>query len=222
MFITWIAHSCFQIETKSAGLVIDPYEEKIGYRLPSLKAEVVLKTHDHFDHNNVQAVRGKTPKEKPFLIKGPGEYNIKDISIYGISSFHDEVQGAERGLNTIYIIESEGISVVHLGDFGQEELLPQQIEAIGRADILLVPVGGVYTINGTGAARAVHRLEPKLVVPMHFKIPGLKVDIEDETTFLKELGVSPQTQESLKISAGDLPENGFEVVLLKPAAKPIK
>lgn len=218
MKLLWYGQSCFQISTKTAELVIDPYHEEIGFKLPELKADIVLKTHDHFDHNNVEAVRSPQAGKEPFIIDGPGEYNISEIFIEGIASYHDQKQGAERGQNTIYLLRAEGVSLVHLGDLGQDELTPQQLDALNGVEILLVPVGGKYTINGAQAARIVHQLEPQVVIPMHYKIKGLKVDIDDEVSFLKELGVSPQPQESFEFSAQDKREDeGFEVVVLKPA-----
>lgn len=218
MKLTWYGQSCFHISTKTADLVIDPYGEEIGLKLPKLRADIVLKTHDHFDHNNIGAVQGVKKGERPFLIEGPGEYNIKGISIDGIASYHDQKQGAERGPNTIYALRAEGLRLVHLGDLGQKELSAQQLDALNGVEILLVPVGGNYTIDGAQAVQIVHQIEPQVVIPMHYKIKGLKVDIDDESSFLKELGESPQPQESFKFGPQDKRESdGFEVVVLKPA-----
>ena len=140
MTITWFGHSCFRVENKDASLLIDPFPKEIGLRPPKIKDDVVLVTHGHYDHSNLEDL----PPEA-FLVNGPGEYETKGIFIKGIESFHDKAQGRERGLNTIYVIKIEDIALVHMGDFGQEELTEEQIDKIGNPDILMVPVGGVYT-----------------------------------------------------------------------------
>ncbi len=109
------------------------------------------------------------------MIEEPGEYEVKDIFIQGIPSFHDEEEGKKRGQNTIYTIEAEGIRLCHLGDLGQKELNSDQLEKIGDIDILMVPVGGVYTINSKGAAKIISQIEPRLIIPMHYHIPRLKI-----------------------------------------------
>lgn len=220
MKLIWYGQSCFHIATKTADLVIDPYSEEIGLKLPKLKADIVLKTHNHFDHNNVEAVKAKAKAKRPFLIEGPGEYNVKEVSIYGISSYHDQSQGAERGVNTIYVIEAEGVSLAHLGDLGQKELTAWQLDQLGQVDVLLLPVGGTYTINGAQAAQIVQQIEPQLVIPMHYKIEGLKLDIDDASQFLKELGENPKPQTSFEFQARDSqPDGELEVVLLEPTVK---
>ena len=132
--------SCFQISVSnsrdhSADIVIDPYGEKIG-KLPNLSADILLVTHDHPDHNNTKGVKGD-----PFLISGPGEYEVKGVFIQGIPSFHDDVNGKERGTNTIYVFEAEDMRFCHLGDLGQKQLTDEQLEKIDAVDVLMIPVG---------------------------------------------------------------------------------
>jgi len=128
--------------------VIDPYDEKIGLKLPNLSADIVLVTHNHSDHNNVAGVKGT-----PFVIDGPGEYEVKEVFINGISSFHDDKEGKERGLNTIYVIEAEDLRFCHLGDLGQKQLTDEQLEKIDGIDVLMIPVGGEYTIDSSSAQK---------------------------------------------------------------------
>jgi len=150
MNIIWHGHSCFEIITtrnknERVSIIIDPFSKEIGLRVPKLLGDILLVTHQHYDHNNIKAVNGD-----PFVIEEPGEYEIKDIFIQGIFSWHDPKEGKERGPNIIYTIDTpEEIKVCHLGDFGQKELKEEQLEKIGGIDILMIPVGGVYTISAT-------------------------------------------------------------------------
>lgn len=215
--ITWSGQSCFQIlvsnsKDHSAQIVIDPFDEKIGLKVPHLSGDILLVTHDHSDHNNIKAIKGE-----PFLIQNPGEYEVKEVFIKGIPAFHDDVQGKERGTVTIYTIEAEDLRFCHLGDIGQKELTNDQIEAIGNVDVLMIPVGGNFTISSQEAVKIISQIEPKIVVPMHYSIPGLKMKLDDVAKFLKVFGKhSVVSQEKLQIKANALPKNGTEVVVLLP------
>ncbi|MEK7519394.1 MAG: MBL fold metallo-hydrolase [Patescibacteria group bacterium] len=221
MQIIWKGQSCFQILNQAAKnsqaiIAIDPFEEQIGLKVPELQADVLLITHSHFDHNNKKAVSSPLPGNIPFVIEGPGEYEVKDIFFQGIHSWHDEKEGAERGENTIYTIEAEGLKLCHLGDFGQKELSEEQIEAIGDIDILMVPVGGTYTIDAKGAQKVISQIEPKIVIPMHYQIPKLKIKLDDLDKFLKIMGAkSIEPQNKFSIKKKDLAE-GMKIVVLKP------
>ena len=216
MHIIWHGQSCFQIiigssKGEQVSLLIDPFDASIGLKTPSVSADLLLISHQHQDHNNKKAV-----KNTPFLIEGPGEYEIKEVFVQGISSFHDDQEGKERGQNTIYSIETEELRICHLGDLGQKELNDEQLEKIGDVDILMVPVGGVYTLDAKGAAKIISQVEPKVVIPMHYHIPGLKVKIDGVDKFLKEMGrKSDGTEEKLVIKKKDLPEE-MKIVVLKP------
>jgi len=219
MQIIWHGHAFFQIiinrgKEEKTTIAIDPFSEGIGPRVPSIEADILLITHDHSDHNNAKAIRGK-----PFLIQGPGEYEIKGIFVQGIAAYHDKTQGKERGGIAVYTIEAEGIRLCHLGDFGQKELTADQIEKIGDCDILMIPVGGVYTISGGEAPKIISQLEPKIVIPMHYQLPKLKLKakLEDLDKFLKAMGqkeIAPQPR--LLIKKKDLPEEETKIVVLKP------
>lgn len=225
--ITWAGQSCFQISVSNhlrggsagpakdhlANIVIDPFDEKIGLKMPNFEADVLLVTHDHYDHNNAKIIKGS-----PFLIEGPGEYEVKGVFVQGINSFHDDKEGKERGLNTIYTIEAEGIRFCHLGDFGQKQLTDEQLEKIGTVDILMVPVGGSYTISFTEAQKVVSQIDPKIIIPMHYSLPKLTIELDDVNKFLKVMGknaIEPQDKLNLKASA--LPKEGeTSIITLKP------
>ena len=218
MDIKWFGQACFFIKTKTrkneeVRIVIDPFSKEIGLKPPSLEADILLITHHHYDHNNTEAVGGDY-----FLIDQPGEYEVKNIFIKGVQSFHDSQQGKERGFNTIYVIEAydEELRVCHLGDLGQKELTPEQLEALGEIDILLIPVGGVYTIDAKTAHKIVTQIEPKIVIPMHYALPKLKIQLDGVKPFLKLFAqekIEPQAR--LTIKREKLPQE-IQIVLLKP------
>ncbi len=216
MQIIWHGHSCFQIITSQGkdnpvSLVIDPFGEKYGLKVPELTADVVLITHDHEDHNNIQAIKGN-----PFVIKSAGEYEIKGVYIQGIPAFHDKNFGKDRGRITIYTIAGEDIRICHLGDLGQKELFPEQIEDIGNVDVLLIPVGGEYTIGSQEAAEIVSQIEPKIVIPMHYQLPKLKIKLDGPEKFFKAMGQKmPEPLPKLSIKQRDLVEEETKIILLK-------
>jgi L-ascorbate metabolism protein UlaG (beta-lactamase superfamily) len=215
MEIRWFGHACFLIKTKKEtkeelNILIDPFSEEIGLKLPRIEADILLITHNHYDHNNPKPVKGDY-----FLVDGPGEYEVKNIFIKGIFSYHDDSKGEERGENTIYLIETEDIKICHLGDLGQKELTPEQIEEIGEVDILLVPVGGVYTIDGKAAQKIINQIEPRVVIPMHYSLPKLKIKLDSVQAFLKAFGQEDiEPQPKLLIRKEKLPAQTL-VVLLK-------
>lgn len=213
MIITWHGHSCFKIVNQGGHLTIitDPFDKKIGLNPPRVSADIVTVSHDHYDHNNVKIIG-----DNPFVINSPGEYEIKGVRINGCLSFHDTDEGKERGINNIYLIEIDKIRICHLGDLGQEKLTDKQLEAIGQVDILMIPVGGNYTIGAGQAAKISKQLEPYLIIPMHYKLPGLKIDLDDLEEFLKEMGISKkQAVEKLSIKKKDLANRQMEVVVMK-------
>ncbi|MDP2930246.1 MAG: MBL fold metallo-hydrolase, partial [bacterium] len=152
----------------------------------------------------------------PILINGPGEYEIKNVYIQGIPAFHDNNFGKERGQITIYSITSEDIRICHLSDLGQKELFAEQIEDIGEIDILFVPVGGTFTIDAQEAAKIINQIEPRIVIPMHYQLPGLKMKLDPVEKFLKVMGQkSVETLPKLTIKQKDLPQEGPKIILLK-------
>lgn len=217
MNITWLGHACFKIEEKVDGnlvtVVTDPYDKQIGLRLPKTKANLVTVSHDHFDHNYIEGVGGLEDNE-PFVIDRPGEYEYKGVFVTGIGAYHDKKEGADRGKTVMFRIEIDGITILHCGDLGTT-LSDSQLEKIGDIDVLLIPVGGTYTVNAKEAAEVVRQIEPRMVVPMHYKIPGVNLDIDDVKNFSKEMGNGSEVLQKLKISKKDLPVEEIKLVILE-------
>lgn len=211
MNITWYGQSCFRLEAKEGSVLIDPFKKDIGLRPPRVKDDLVLVTHEHHDHNGTE---GAT--EESFIVRGPGEFERKGISVRGIASFHDEQQGAERGLNTIYVIKAEELTLCHLGDFGQAALDDEQLEVIGNVDVLFVPVGGTYTIDAKKAVHVIAQIEPKIVVPMHYKIPNITIPkLEGVELFIKEVGLDAEKGDKLKVAKKTLPVDETQLFVFK-------
>jgi L-ascorbate metabolism protein UlaG (beta-lactamase superfamily) len=209
MTISWFGQACFRIEAKEGSLLIDPFAKEIGLKPPRINDDVVLVTHQHMDHNNIEGA-----PETTFVIQNPGEYENHGIAIRGIQTFHDNKEGAERGLNTVYTIKAEEMTVCHLGDLGHT-LSDQQIEDIGDVDILMIPVGGTYTIDAKTAVEVISQIEPKIVIPMHYKVPGLEVPLDGPEKFVKELGLTPEKLETFKIQKKNLPIEEVKLVMLE-------
>ena len=213
MEIRWLGQSCFEIKNKVLAVVTDPYSEKIGFKLPKLKANIVTVSHDHYDHDNVDAIEGVSAEKKPFIVNNPGGYEVQGVLIEGISTFHDAQEGKERGLNTVYDIKMDGINICHLGDLGTD-LKEEQIEMLDGVDILFIPVGGKYTIDAEHAVKIINKIEPRIIIPMHYSIPGLKEEIDGIDKFTKELGMDAETLDILKLEKKDLPQEGMQLVIL--------
>ncbi len=208
MEITWYGHSCFRIRSKGISIVMDPYDQKIGYKLGKLSADIVTVSHDHYDHNNVAAVSGN-----PKVINGPGEYEIGGVFITGVQLWHDQEKGARRGSNTAYLINLEDMVTCHLGDLGHP-LSTAQVESMSNVDVLLIPVGGTYTINASQAADVISLIEPRVVIPMHYKTEGLQLDIDPLERFAKAMGMkATEPLPKYSVTRGALPEETQVVVL---------
>ncbi|MCL5004037.1 MAG: MBL fold metallo-hydrolase [Patescibacteria group bacterium] len=222
MEVTYLGHSCFKVDERrgqngSVSLIVDPYDAgMVGFGLKKgLTADLVLVTHSHGDHNFVSAVSGS-----PFVIAGPGEYEVKGVKVTGVKSFHDEQEGKQRGLNTIYSWLMGGVSFCHLGDLGQV-LSDNQINEIGKVDVLFVPVGGFYTIDAKKAIEVVNQLEPLVVVPMHYKRTELSANLQKVlapvSDFTKEFGQSVKSETVLKVAKDSLPLE-MEVIVLEKSS----
>jgi L-ascorbate metabolism protein UlaG (beta-lactamase superfamily) len=208
MDITYLGHASFKLSGKSLSVVIDPYEEvRSGQKFNRTSADVVLVTHEHFDHNKVELVEGKRK-----VIDGPGEYEIDGVSFIGFPTYHDEKKGEERGKNTVYVVEMDGIRIAHLGDLGHK-LDEKTLSSMGEIDVLMVPVGGVYTIDSEIAAEVVRSIEPKFILPMHY---GLKKEDELGTVepFVAALGVKSEEMGKLSVKPADLLGEDQLVVIL--------
>jgi L-ascorbate metabolism protein UlaG (beta-lactamase superfamily) len=209
--ITWLGHSCFRIKGKEAIVVTDPCHPDTGYSLSKLRADIVTLSHSHRGHSYSEVIEGDFK-----VINGPGEYELKNIFITGIAAFHDTTKGTERGKNTIYIIEIEGVTLCHVGDIGHV-LSSELEEELGDIGVLFLPVGGINTIDGSTAADIVRILSPKIVIPMHYKTPALSRDIETLDKFFKKMGlkeIAPQPRFSINRST--LPPTTQVVILNYP------
>ena len=213
MDVTWLGHGCFRLRGRAAAAVTDPYPPAIGLKLQRLDANLVTVSHEHENHNYTQVMRDA------YEIRGPGEYEVAGISVIGVPAYHDSEKGAKHGRNTIYLIEIDDVRVCHLGDLGHL-LDDAEAEAISAPDVLLVPVGGRTTINAAQAAGVVRQLEPRYVVPMHYAISGLKLELDPLDRFLKEMAVAasePQPKLSVQASSG---EYETKVIVLDPKVEP--
>ena len=189
MDIKYFGHASFQLRGKSGKVITDPYDPKMmGKKFPKCEADIVTVSHQHEDHNASHLVG-----EDPLIIDIPGEYEKNSIRIYGFDTYHDKSQGAERGKNTIFKIEIDGLSVVHCGDLGHV-LKIETIEMIDEVDVLLIPVGGFYTINADEASEVVSKLEPSVVIPMHYKTKGFNQELMSKlapvSEFIQKIGVT--------------------------------
>ncbi|MDO8567405.1 MAG: MBL fold metallo-hydrolase [Dehalococcoidales bacterium] len=211
MDINWLGHSCFRIKGSHVVVMTDPFPPDLGYSLGKQTARLVTVSHQHPSHSYVQGIEGS-----PRAITGPGEYEISNIVVIGVGTYHDGANGKERGKNTVFVFEIDGVLVCHLGDLGHT-LTAGQKEEIDKVDVLLLPVGGGSALNASMAAEVVRQLEPKIVVPMHYKTPALKRELDPVEKFLKEMG-SPQLtpQPKLSVTRANLPLK-LQVTLLEYA-----
>jgi len=208
MDIAWYGHSCFRLSERGVVIVTDPPSDELGYDRPRIRADVVTISHDHPGHNNRIGFRGG-----PRFFDGPGEYEISGVFITGIATYHDGRRGASRGRNTVFVFDFEGVTVCHLGDLGHVPT-QSQAEALSEVDVLLIPVGGVHTIDAAKAAEVISLIEPRLVIPMHYKTPREKARLQPVDKFLKEMGLAPPAaQPELRVTKSSLPAQ-TEVVLL--------
>lgn len=208
--IKWFGHGCFRVRGREATIVMDPVGRATGYTLPKQKADIVTISHDHPGHN----ARGPV-QEGYFLIDGPGEYEISDVFVTGIRTFHDTKQGKVRGFNTVYLVELEELRICHLGDLAHP-LSEQQLEGLDAVDVLLVPVGGGNALDAQGANEVIGQIEPRIVIPMHYRTGLGDHNLEPIERFCKELGIDQLApQEKLTVRKGDLPDT-VKVVILEP------
>ncbi len=216
MEITWYGLSCFRLREQGVTVVCDPYDKKVtGLALPRLRADIVTISHDRPGHNYVKAIAGA-----PKILSGPGEYEIKNVLITGLTTYHDRSNGNPPERNIAFFFDFETFTVGHLGDLGE---IPSQsqVEDLTEVDVLLVPVGGDRTLDSSKVTEVISLLEPKIVIPMHYHheklSPQLAEKMEPVEKLLKELGVTePERTSVLKISRSNLPDE-TKVILLEPA-----
>jgi L-ascorbate metabolism protein UlaG (beta-lactamase superfamily) len=208
MEIDWFGHACFRMRGREGTVIVDPYSKDIGLSFARPRGDIVTISHAHPGHSFAAGVKGD-----PKIIDGPGEYEIKNIFVTGVPTAHDKKGGKERGVNTVYVFDIDGLTICHLGDLGHVPTQPQ-IEALGNVNVLLVPVGGVSTIHAGEAAEIVSMLEPQIVIPMHFAHADLKFKLDSPFKFFKEMGIkAPNAVASLKITKDNLPSETQVVVL---------
>lgn len=203
----WLGHACFLIVLASGKkIVTDPFDRKLGYPEPALSADIVTVSHQHFDHNAVEMISGK-----PVVISEAGRHEAGGLLITGISSYHDPVRGSQRGKNIIFVIETEGLRICHLGDLGHV-LEKSQLEKVGTVDVLMIPVGGFYTIGAAEAVKVVNQLNPKYVVPMHYKTGYIDFPISTADEFLKYYPGS-RVEKELEVAEKTLPGTTTAVLI---------
>jgi len=207
--ITWLGHSCFRLKGKESTVITDPCPPETGYAIGKHQAEVVTVSHSHPGHNCIQAitVNGK-------VLDKPGEYEVRDVLAIGWNTWHDEVQGKERGRNIVFYIEVDGVRILHMGDIGHIpswELMPEA----SSVDILLLPVGGGRGVPVTAAAQIMRHLSPKIVIPMHYRTPATRRQLEPLDRFLKESGTGGrEVMPKLTVHRATLPSNSTQIIVL--------
>jgi len=199
MNIKWLGHACFKISSERGTIIVtDPFDESVGYPMPNVRADIVTSSHSHFDHNYFKAIKGNFD-----IVDTVGEHDIKGIKIKGVSTFHDEEQGTKRGKNIVFVFDIDGIKVCHMGDLGHI-LTERQIEEIGSVDVLLIPVGGYYTIDAKQAVEVMNQLKPKITIPMHYKTELINFPIDTVDNFLSMTGGKKISSSQMDVKKEDL------------------
>ncbi len=216
MEITYFGHSSFKLRGKTGTVVTDPFSNKIGLPFPSVSADIVTVSHSHYDHNATTQVKGTARRAQPFVISYPGEYEVGGVSVFGLPTYHDNKNGAERGENTVFTIVVDEVKICHLGDLGHE-FTNEQLEEMSEVDVLLCPVGGFFTIDPKAAVKVIQQIEPSYVIPMHYKTPQHDQEgfekVATLESFLKEYGASPAPVAKLSVEKNKMPEETQLVVL---------
>ena len=204
MRIKWHGHACFEINTGDTTIVLDPHDGKsLGIKTPSATADLVLMSHDHYDHNASRSIQGNF---KSYMMKN-GRFEFRNIQFYGLSTFHDDAQGKKRGMNTMYRFTIEGMTLCHCGDLG---CIPNQkvINAIKDVDFLFLPVGGVYTMQKSELRDFIEIVNPRIIIPMHYRFGGLTINIADVDDFLEMIpdDFTEYVGNSIDITREELPD----------------
>ncbi|MFZ0214342.1 MAG: MBL fold metallo-hydrolase [Candidatus Dormiibacterota bacterium] len=211
MDATWYGHACFRLRGRRATVVTDPYPSTLGAKAPKLDAQLVTISHPSENHSFTGAV-----PDDAYVISGPGEYEVAEVTVRGLDTFQSAPDGGERKHNTIYVVEIDDVRICHLGDLGQ--MPDEQLEErIGDVDLLLLPVGGGTALDATAAAEVVRQIEPRYVVPMHYGLPQLRVRLEPLDRFVQEMGITDvEPQAKLTVQASASAESEMKVVVLEP------
>jgi L-ascorbate metabolism protein UlaG (beta-lactamase superfamily) len=209
MQITYLGHATFLLNGGGTKVLIDPYDEKVGYPIPSVEADAVLVSHEHGDHNNVAMAAGKPP-----VVRGLSDGNWRTIvkqpvgkfTVSAVPTYHDDTEGSQRGRNAVFILEGDGLRVVHLGDLGHG-LANAQTTAIGRPDVVMIPIGGHFTIDAAQAKKVLDQLQPSVTIPMHYKTEvnaGWPIGAIDN--FLGVIGQTKNVGHTVTVSRDSLPK----------------
>lgn len=210
MKITWHGHSSFLIESSTGiKLLTDPFDESVGYNVFKKDVDLVTISHQHFDHNYTKSI-----KNNPRIIKDIGSYSYDNINIKGILSYHDHDLGAKRGENIIYVIEVDGFRICHLGDLGHT-LSKEILDKIGAIDVLLIPVGGNYTIDGKEAMKVATSINSNIIIPMHYKTPYLSFPLDGVEPFITAMNNGDRLNNS-SLNLDFIPETQNTVKILDP------
>ncbi len=210
MEIIWYGQSCFRLRGRGAAVITDPFSPETDYRLPRLSASLVTVSHQDKEHDYARGLR-----DSPYVIQGPGEYEVDGVFVIGVATHQTEKAGGDLKRNTAYLIEFEEMSICHLGNLGH---VPgqEQLEEFDNVDILMVPVGGREVLSAARAAEVVNLLEPKIVVPMRYRIADMDREMSTVTRFLTEMDAKgAEPEEMLSVTASQLPAE-TQVTLLAP------
>jgi len=209
MEIAWLGHSCFVLKGKEKTIITDPYRPELGYSLGQPRANIVTVSHFHPGHGYVEGLA-----DSPRQVRGPGEYEIGNVFITGLPTYHDSAKGSTRGKNTIYLMETEGLTLCHLGDLGHP-LTASLIEELGNCHILFLPVGEVSTISLDTAGEIVKQLTPRIVIPMHYKTKQVTKELQGVDKFLSKMGArNIEPQAKLSVTRSSLPDD-LQIVVLE-------
>jgi len=221
--VTWLGHPTFILKTSTGlAVLLDPMNDSVGYPLtPVAGMDLVTVSHEHADHNNLALATGS-----PQVLRGLAgndwakiDQTIKGVRVRTVQSYHDDTQGSQRGKNAIFVFEMDGLKIAHLGDLGHA-LNAEQVKAIGAVDVVMIPVGGFFTLDGKGAAEVITQLNPKIIIPMHYKTPALGASLAgrlaDLSALTNALGTSAQvtqTAQTITISSSKLPTTRTVMVM---------
>ena len=211
MKIEWIGHACFRLTAQDGTVVItDPYDESVGIDMLPLKADLITMSHEHHDHNETCMIMGN-----PVIARGPQLASVGSVTARAVNSWHDDAEGALRGFNTVRIFSMDGLKIVHMGDQG---CMPSEdvLEAIAGADVMMIPVGGTYTVDAQGAKAIIERTKPKCVIPMHVKTKRCPYPIAKVDAFLALMGA--QQAEPVRVLEMGKDSAAKGVVLMQPMA----
>ncbi|MBU1130715.1 MBL fold metallo-hydrolase [Patescibacteria group bacterium] len=200
MIITYFGLTCFRIQNSGTSILIDRFDKTAGLELPRMQNDIVLESRSN-----------KPVRDDAFAVTGPGEYEVKDIFIYGIPASGDQDNG------TMFLIKQEGISLLHLGQTKQFKMSEEQKKMLEEVDILMVPVGGGDSLTAKQAAEAVNELEPRIVIPMYYELPKLKLKLDGLDKFKKEIAAKWEKVDKLKINKKDLPQEETKIIIIEPS-----